>query len=388
MLGKEERVQHLNSHHTLLDYFTCFQEEGFQLVDSKGQAFARFPVLKGFNGSFTAEYEILRGDLSKLLYEASKDMENVDYRFGVTVKQVLSNDEKSVRLRLSDGSESEYDMVVAADGQWSPLRKMAFPSSSVKIKDFGLMVAYWTAPRTERDNNWWSLYFGLGRKKVSLRPDPYGNVRAVFTIMPRTQESKELWKLTSRKDKEAQKALLKTGFKDVGWESQRLLDSLDGADDFYFQVTQQIKMSRWWEGRIICLGDTAHAPTSLTGMGTSLAILSPFVLAGELSKLEEGERPEVAFQKFEDLFRPFVEQIQKVPSIVPGVVHPNTKLQRWGLRLAFYLGSKVFKIYSFILPWTKSSATKDEPEDFKLPQYGLPEEKNLGSTVKNNKKED
>lgn len=335
--------------------------------------------MEGSSASPTSEYEILRGDLSKLLYGATKDFKNVEYRFGITVKEILSNDEKSVRVKLSDESEEEYDMVVAADGQWSALRKMAFPSNNVGINDLGMFIAYWTAPKTERDNNWWNLYFGTGRRNVAIRPDPYGNVRAMFSKMPENQESKEIWKLTARKDKESQKALLKAEFKNVGWESQRLLDSLDETDDFYFQAIQQIKMTKWWEGRIICLGDTAHAPTPLTGMGTSLALLSPFLLAGELSKLQIGEHPKVAFQKFEDLFRPFVEETQKIPSIFPGCVHPRTRLQRWCLQLAFSLVSNLVKIYS-ALPWTKGFAS-DEDEDFKLPKYGLPEEENVEMKV-------
>lgn len=62
-------------------------------------------------------------------------------------------------------------------------------------------------------------------------------------------------------------------FVNAGWQSQRLLDTMDQAPDFYFQVLEQIRMSNRSHSRVICLGDAAFARTPLTGMGTSLAIM-------------------------------------------------------------------------------------------------------------------
>jgi 2-polyprenyl-6-methoxyphenol hydroxylase-like FAD-dependent oxidoreductase len=64
-------------------------------------------------------------------------------------------------------------------------------------------------------------------------------------------------------------------------------------------------------------------------MGTSLALIGAYVLAGELSQAGEGELPRQAFSRYERAFRPFVEETQKILPIFPGIAHPKTAWQRW-----------------------------------------------------------
>ena len=199
-------------------------------------------------------------------------------------------------------------MLVAADGQWSKLRKQCFSSESVGVVDKGMYVAYYTVPRTSADNDWWNVYHGLDSKIITTRPDPYSTIRAMFTLMPSTHTQKQEWQQASRAGRELQEALLRREFADVGWEAERLLKSASKSPDFYFQAIQQIRMTKWSSGRVICLGDTAYAPTPLTGMGTSLAILGAYNLAGEISKLSVDQHPAAAFDAYEKTFRPFVEK--------------------------------------------------------------------------------
>ncbi|KAF3291395.1 hypothetical protein TWF970_000609 [Orbilia oligospora] len=277
-------------------------EKGTQLIDPKGRPFAPFPVQKGNSGSmsFTSEFEILRGDLAAVFYKATRNHPNVTYLFDTTVKQVISNDTEGqcVKVELSNGEVQTYDLLVLSDGQWSKLRKSCFPAETVKVVDKDMFAVYWTIPRIPTDNDWWNIYAALGRRLVSLRPDPYGTIRAMFTRMPLNEAHRQEWFTAARGDRKTQEALLRKEFTDAGWQAQRLLDSIPTAPDFYFQAMQQIKMTKWSTGRIVCLGDTAYAPTPLTGMGTSLAINGAYVLAGELSKLEEGEHPSKAFERF------------------------------------------------------------------------------------------
>lgn len=116
-------------------------EKGSQFIDPKGRPFAPFPIKKDSSASLSSEFEILRGDLATVLYEPTKNHPNVDYRFGTTVKQVLSNDEKAVRVELSNGEVEEFDILVAADGQWSRIRKECFPSESVTVVDKNMYCA-------------------------------------------------------------------------------------------------------------------------------------------------------------------------------------------------------------------------------------------------------
>lgn len=348
-------------------------EKGTQFVNPGGQPFALFPVREGSIASLTSQYEILRADLALILYNAAKEHANVNFLFDTTIKQVIANDDDgdSVCVELSSGVVERYDILVAADGQWSRVRRQCFPDDIVDVKDMGMFVAYYTIPRTPSDNDMWNIYLALGRRIVTLRPDPHGTIRAMLSCMPVTAAQKQQWQSAIRSDKERQKALVRREFADVGWQAQRLLDAVDDSPDFYFQAMQQIRMAKWSKNRIICLGDAAYAPTPLTGIGTSLAITGAYILAGELAQLGEDEHPSKAFDAYEAVFRPHVEKMQQVPWVFPGLAHPTTAWQRWLLQ-TFMAALSVIVSRVLSISWVAARlATSNEENDdgFPLPAY-------------------
>lgn len=341
-------------------------EKGTQFIDPKGRPFAPFPVREGSTLSLTSEFEILRGDLAAILHKATRDHPKIDYRFGTTITEVLANDDESVEVKLSEGETQEYDLLVAVDGQWSKVRKQCFRSESVDVVDKGMNAAYWTVPRLPRDNHWWNIYHALGSRIISLRPDPHGTIRALFAHMPCTEAQSKAWREAIKGGRNTQQKLLRQEFADAGWEAQRLLGSMEQAPDFYFQPIQQIKMSKWSNSRVVCLGDAAFAPTPLTGMGTSLAMIGAYVLAGELSKLDAGRHPSKSLDAYESILRPFVEKSQNILFFVPAIAHPKTAWKRWLLQSFF---SSVSKIVAFpwLARWTGNAESRND--GFLLPQY-------------------
>lgn len=189
----------------------------------------------------------------------------------------------------------------------------------------------------------------------------------MLTKMPRNDAEKRAWQEASRASRKMQQELLRMEFAGAGWETQRLLDAMDQAPDFYFQAVQQVKMARWSSGRVVLLGDAAYCPTPLTGQGAPLAINGAYVLAGELSKLKDGDHPSKAFQEYDKTFRPWVEEQQKIPFFFPGAVHPGNNLHRWLFNNLIWLVSLLVKV-----PWVTSFIGGDQSEDvedFKLPLY-------------------
>jgi 2-polyprenyl-6-methoxyphenol hydroxylase-like FAD-dependent oxidoreductase len=309
--------------------------------------------------------------LAAIFYEATKDLPNVDYLFNTTIKQVISNDDEAVKVKLSNGDLQEFDLLVAADGQWSKVRKQCFASDCVNVVDMGMYVGYWTIPRLPDDNNWWNIYLALNSRVITLRPDPHDTIRAMFTLMPCNEAQKIAWQEAAKSDRKIQQDLLKKEFADAGWQSQRLIDAMVQAPDFYFQAIQQIKMSKWSISRVVCLGDTAFAPTPLTGMGTSLAIIGAYVLAGELSKLDDGEHPSKALEAYESTLRSFVEEMQKVPFFVPDIVHPRTAGKRWIFHACIGAISKIVAI-AVAIPWLANKlGNETDDQGFPLPHYEI-----------------
>ena len=340
-------------------------EMGSQFINPQGLPFAPFPVSQGFSASLTSEFEILRADLANILYKATKDLSNVNYMFGTTIKQVIANGNDRVEVELNDGKLlQDVDLLVAADGQWSKVRRQCFPADSVEVVDQGMYGVYWTIPRLPTDNDWWNIYLALGSRIITMRPDPHGSIRALVTCMPGSDAQKLAWQRASKSDRQTQEELVRMEFADAGWQTRRLLDAMSEAPDFYFQSVQQIRMSKWFHSRVVCLGDAAYAPSPLTGMGTSLAILGAYVLAGELSKLNDGEHPSKALRAYESIFRPFVTEQQQIPFFVPSIAHPETVWKRWLFHSFMWTLSKIVAI-----PWVARRLDHGNAEDFPMPEY-------------------
>ncbi len=63
----------------------------------------------------------------------------------------------------------------------------------------------------------------------------------------------------------------------------------------------QVKLPKWTNGRALVLGDAAHATF---GVGTSLAVESAYILAGELSMIKSSDEIPEALERYEGIFRP------------------------------------------------------------------------------------
>lgn len=283
-------------------------EEGTAWVDAAGRAKARFMAGDAEGEGPTAEMEILRGDLARLLYEASE--RHAAFRFGDGIARA----EENGAITFASGTTERYDAVIVAEGVGSATREQVFAREN-EPRWMDLTIAYFTIPRTPDDDRLWRWYNAPGSRSISLRPDPYGTTRAMLSVHGPLPEAQN-W------DAARQKAFLRERFRDAGWEARRVLAGLDETDDFYFDVLRQVRMPRWSRGRIALTGDAAWCVTPLAGIGATLAITGARVLAGELAR---GDDVPGALAAYERAMRPMVEQAQGVPKIAPRLMHPRSQ---------------------------------------------------------------
>ena len=126
------------------------------------------------------------------------------------------------------------------------------------------------------------------------------------------------------------------------------------ADDFYFDAFAQVHMETWSEGRVTLCGDAGYCASPLSGMGTSLALVGAYVLAGELGPAGDGlstERVAAALKRYAEVMRPYVDKCQDLPAGIDGYA-PMSKsdiaitalvmkwMQRWPFRA--YAAKKFF----------------------------------------------
>lgn len=305
-------------------------ETGIQFVDDDNQTIAEFDVDEvGANGP-TAELEILRGDLARILFDACRN--RVAFRFGDTVSKI-EDLETSAFVTFESGVRQIYDLVVIAEGVGSSTRELVFPGENTP-RWLDVTMGYFTIPKGDGDGDHCRIFTAGEGRIIWLRPDNKGTTRAILVVQKVSDGAGDLAPA-------AQKAFLKEHFANAGWEAPRVLKGLETTDDLYFDVLRQVKMDRWSDGRVILTGDAAWCATPISGIGTTLAIVGAYVLAGELSKSSELAD---AMSQYEAIMRPYVEKGQGVLKIAPKMLQPQTRfgvaLQHAVLRVASAPGVK------------------------------------------------
>ncbi|TWP53358.1 FAD-dependent oxidoreductase [Lentzea tibetensis] len=260
-------------------------------VDESGRTHAVLPA------DFTAgEVEILRGNLSRILYDATSS--DVEYVFGDHITGVV-DDGSGVDVTFSRGAPRRFDLVIGADGMHSGVRALAFSGWTPEF--LGYYVASFSAP------------------------DSYGNT---MCTTPGRVASPGLFLFASeeldydRRDVAAQKEIVARAYEGMGWHTPELLEIMRDAEDFFFDPITRVRMDRITSGRIGLVGDAGYG-AALGGMGTGLAIVSSYVLAGELA----AHRDHVAaFAAYEALIRPYAAGCQGNPG---PFLAPKSRTRIW-----------------------------------------------------------
>lgn len=262
----------------------------------------------------------MRGDLAIILYEATK--KDVEYVFGEYVAGYKESDD-GLEVEFANGHPTrKFDLLIAADGWSSRTRRIAFPDlNDGCVKSLGQWGAWFSLPWRPSDSGWARWYNAPKGRMLLVRPDNEVMTRASMWIM----HDSEIFKEAQQANEGEQKQLMKDLFADAGWEIDRLLTGMQDADDFYLQQIAQIKIDTWSRGRTCLLGDSAFCPSPISGMGTTVAIVGAYVLAGEM--VHHWPDHAAGFEAYETRMRPFVEKAQKLAPGAPGMANPQTQ---WG----------------------------------------------------------
>jgi 2-polyprenyl-6-methoxyphenol hydroxylase-like FAD-dependent oxidoreductase len=275
-------------------------EAGVALVDARGRARATIMANTSGRGrqSLTSEYEIMRGDLVRILYDATRS--DVEYVFGVSVDRFDQDPEKVV-AHFSDGSSDEFDLLIGADGQGSRMRRalVGDPYRSV-----GIHMAYWFVPRIGSDTNIRDTYNAPGGRMIMRRSHNPAETQVYFVLREQSEEASAV----HREPVERQKEFWAGRFRDAGWQTDRFIEGMATTSSFYSQEVLQVRTDTWSKGRVVLAGDAAHCASPYSGMGISGGLVGAYVLAGEINR-NAGDLPR-ALAGYDTTLRPFVDAIQ------------------------------------------------------------------------------
>ncbi|MGK5637511.1 FAD-dependent monooxygenase [Streptomyces sp. URMC 126] len=299
----------------------ALDQRGFACVDASGRISARMTADSFGGEGIVSEIEILRGDLARLLYEATGPGRDTEYLFDDTITE-LTQDETGVTVAFRSAGTRRFGLVIGADGPHSTVRGLAFGPEHAYVRPLGLYTAWFTALDGPDLDGWFMMHNAPGGRVASARPGRLpGEIKAGLSF-----RSPPL--AVDRRDVAAQRRLLAERFTGVGWEAPYLLRAAREAPDFFFDSMGLIRLDRWTRGRVALLGDAGYCPTPLTGLGTSLALVGAYVLAGELATAEGDHR--VAFPRYDRVMRPYVDRAQELP---PGGAAGYAPSSALGIRL-------------------------------------------------------
>ncbi|KAL6711745.1 hypothetical protein ACN47E_002788 [Coniothyrium glycines] len=305
-------------------------EVGMEVVYVDGKEKATFPATgDSENQSLTSEFEILRGDLAKLLYDATETLPAIEYVFDEMIASIDEVGNNMVEVTFQNSRpKMKYDVVVGADGMTSRTRRLVFghgPDETDYLHRLGQYSALFTMPREESDTKLAQWYNAPGGRLFLLRPDQYGTTRAYLSVtdsdLSRFDEIDQLLKEGTR---EQQQAWFEKQFQHAGFQTERCIREMKRADDFYVQQVAQVKMDTWIKGHVVLTGDAAYCPSPISGMGTSAAIVGAYVLAGELARTPDDVQ--AALRTYEKTLRPFIDKVQKIIPGAPQIANPQSEL--------------------------------------------------------------
>lgn len=251
------------------------------LYDAEGNLLHRLEI-QGLLADFPAVGGMMRPKLHRILADAASE-QGVSVRTSTTVAS-LDQTDAAVEVELSDGSKESYDLVLAADGFRSQIRDMVFGDDAPKPQALGQVVWRALLDRPASVTGEYQFYGpGLKTGFTPLGPDRMYQ----FLVQPFDSE------LPSPEERPAKMRELLGAFGGVVAEVREQIQAPEQVD--VRKLYWLIMPKPWYRGRVLLIGDAAHATTPQLAMGGAIALEDGIVL-GEL--LASESNLETALEKF------------------------------------------------------------------------------------------
>src|SRR4051794_27477911 len=208
----------------------------------------------------------------------------------------------AARVSFENGAVAEADVVIAADGIHSELRRYVTPPSRPV---FHGSVAYRGVLAHRRIPHWptgsWLMWLGKGKHFLTF-PVRRGELINYVGFVPADQEMKESWSAPGDPD------VLRKEFS--GWDPRigSLLKEVEAT--FRWALYDREPLPTWTQGRLTLLGDAAHPMLPHLGQGANQSIEDGMALATILAQANRNTAL-AALLAYERLRRERVAQVQR-----------------------------------------------------------------------------
>jgi 2-polyprenyl-6-methoxyphenol hydroxylase-like FAD-dependent oxidoreductase len=252
----------------------------------------------------TTSHTIKRGDLYTAIHDEAASR-GIAIEYGRRLID-LEQSRDRVRAVFEDGSEATGGVLIGADGIHSVVRGLIDPQAPAPTYA-GLvnLGGYTRGVDVDAEPGTYTMIFGK-RAFFGYVLSPHGDVWW-FANVPRGVEPAR-GEVEGVAPEDWRRTLAELFVDDTG-PATELVQATHATDIMRASPVHFVPhLLHWHTGRVIVIGDAAHAPTPTSGQGASLAIEDGVVLAKCLRDLPD---PRQAFARFEALRRPRVERIIK-----------------------------------------------------------------------------
>jgi 2-polyprenyl-6-methoxyphenol hydroxylase-like FAD-dependent oxidoreductase len=245
-----------------------FPYRDLRFYDMQGNFLSSVGGEKLAGPDYPANLGLTRPALHKVLNETAMEL-GARVRLGLTVSDFEESPGR-ISVKFTDGSLREYDFVVGADGIDSKLRKMLFGDRhSPKFTGQGTWRCQIPRPK---DLDHALIYNGRERGKAG--------------VVPLTHETAYLFKVAGepgnpRFPADRLAELLKERLEGFGGLIGEIRDrDITAASQIVYRPLEALILpAPWYRGRVLLIGDAAHATTPHLGQGAAQAVEDAVVLA-------------------------------------------------------------------------------------------------------------
>ena len=218
----------------------------------------------------------------------------VPCRLGIAVT-ALTQDERRVSVGFSDGSSGDYDLVVGADGIYSTVSRLTM--GSVLPGYTGLTIYRGLSPTRPRGLTTMRILLGEGCF-FGLMPMGDGHTSG-FGGVGGTRFEDPLQGRLKR---------VRQLFANFGGPVPEYLASLSCDEQIHCGPIEWVKLDRWYSGRVVLIGDAAHAGPPTMAEGGCMAMEDAYVLA---EVLRCADTVESALNRYVTRRRPRADWVQQ-----------------------------------------------------------------------------
>lgn len=255
--------------------------DGLTMCDPVGNVIQVHKTPRLFSPDVPGEGGVMRPVLHDMMVARMAEL-GVSTRTGTSVT-ALSQDDTGVDVTFTDGSSGRYDFVIGADGLFSKTRDMVMPDAPEP--SYTGQVC-WRA-QMPLPPHWDSAKMFMGPVKVGFTP--YSKDMMYLFLLENVAE-KPFYEEAELLPK------LRQLLMPFGGELAEIRDAMDEDTPIMARALDSILLEQdWYVGRVLLIGDAAHATTPHLASGAGMAVEDAIVLVEELDKAETLEAGLQAF---------------------------------------------------------------------------------------------